>query len=397
MSSNFYDVIIIGAGPAGSYAAFELASSGHSVAVLEQKSEAGIDVCCSGIVSTECFDSFGISSEVIVNRINSAKIISPSGKYLKLISEKVQAYVIDMAAFEQAIALKAQAKGTEYLFSSHVSDISIGKAEVQVEATCRGSREIINSRAVILASGFSPRLCQKLGLGKIGRFVFGSQTEIKGININEIEIYFGQRTAPGFFAWLVPVSAEKALAGLITTSHAKLHLERFLLESFCQDRIKSRVGIIGQKVIPMGILPCTYGDRILVIGDAAGQVKPTTGGGIYFGHIAAKIAAKVLSEGLNRDELTADQLSHYQKQWKSKIGREISMGYRARQIYTRLSDYQIDKIISVLDSMRLVNALLNSPNLSFDFHSKLVIDSLKYALAYPLKKARHPLQKGVQS
>jgi len=147
----------------------------------------------------------------------------------------------------------------------------------------------------------------------------------------------------------------------------------------------------------MGILPCTYGDRILVIGDAAGQVKPTTGGGIYFGHIAAKIATKVLSEGLNRDELTADRLSHYQKQWKAKIGREISMGYRARQIYTRLSDHQIEKIISVLDSMRLVNALLNSPNLSFDFHSKLVIDSLKYALAYPLKKARHPLQKGVQS
>ena len=397
MPSKFYDVIIIGAGPAGSYAAFELASSGHSVAVLEQKNEAGIDVCCTGIISTECFDSFGISPEVIVNRINSAKIFSPSGKYLKLISEKVQAYVIDRAAFEQAIARKAEATGVEYLFSSHVSDISIGKAEVQVEATCRGSREIINSRAVILASGFSPRLCHKLGLGKIGRFAIGSQTEIKCFNINEIEIYFGQRTAPGFFAWLVPVSAEKALAGLITTSHAKLHLERFLLEAFCQDRITSRVGKIGQKVIPMGILPCTYGDRILVIGDAAGQVKPTTGGGIYFGHIAAKIAAKVLSEGLYRDELTADQLSHYQKQWKAKIGREISMGYRARQIYTKLSDHQIEKIISVLDSMRLVNSLLNSPNLSFDFHSKLVIDSLKYALAYPVEKFRHSFYRGTDS
>jgi digeranylgeranylglycerophospholipid reductase len=127
LPGKFYDVIIVGAGPAGSYVAYALASLGHSVAVLEKKSVPGLDACCTGIISTECFDSFGIRPDIILTRANSAKFFSPSGKCLKLATQKVQAYVVDRASFDQAIAGKAQAVGAEYFFSFRVTDIAIEK------------------------------------------------------------------------------------------------------------------------------------------------------------------------------------------------------------------------------------------------------------------------------
>ena len=154
MPNQFYDVIIVGAGPAGSYAACELAASGYSVAVFEQKSTAGIDVCCTGIISTECFDSFGLSPELILTQANSARFFSPAGKCLRLQTDKVQAYVVNRLLFDQAIARKAQSQGAQYLFSSHVTNILPERDRVLIETLCHGTREIFTARAVVLANGF---------------------------------------------------------------------------------------------------------------------------------------------------------------------------------------------------------------------------------------------------
>jgi digeranylgeranylglycerophospholipid reductase len=392
LSGQFYDVIIVGAGAAGSYAAYELASLGHHVAVFEEKSAPGLNVCCTGIISTECFDSFGISTDVILTKANSAKFFSPSGRCLRLQTEKVQAYVVDRLLLDKAIASKAQTQGAHYLFSQ-VIDIIPGKDSIQAETLCFGAREIFTARAVILANGFRPKLPQKLGLGKIKSFLIGAQAEVEAKKVDELEVYFGQKIAPGSFAWLVPSSVNKAYVGLLSTSQAKLHLQRFLLSPFCQGRIMSQEVEIRQKAIPVGTLARSYGDRVLVIGDAAGQVKPTTGGGIYFGHLGAKIAAKVLDEALSSDNLTAGRLSRYHKQWKAKMGKELSRGYWARWAYAKLSDRQIEGIFNMLDSGGMAEALLKSNNFSFDWHSRLILASLRHSSVYPRLRIRHLLSR----
>jgi len=154
---------------------------------------------------------------------------------------------------------------------------------------------------------------------------------------------------------------------------------------------------IGQRAIPMGTLTRSYGDRLLVIGDAAGQVKPTTGGGICFGHIGARIAAGVLREALGSDNLTAGQLSRYQKQWKAKMGKELSRGYWARWAYARLSDRQIEGIFNALDSNGMARTLLSSDNFSFDWHSKLILTVLRRSSVYPLLKIKHLFSREVSS
>lgn len=389
MPSDFYDVIVIGAGPAGSYAACKLAPLGYRVAVLEQKEAPGIGICCTGIVSPECFDSFGIAQNVILTKANSAKFFAPSGNWVRLGTEKVQAYVVDRASFDLAIAAKAKAQGVDYFFSSRVVDINIRKDEARVETLCRNSKEIFQARAVILATGFKPRLSQRLGLGRISNFAIGAQAEVETRGIDEVEIYFGQQIAPGFFAWLVPVSESKALAGVISPSHAKLYLKGLLTSLASQGKLVGKEVEIRQKAIPQGTLPRTYEDRVLVIGDAAGQVKPTTHGGIYFGHLGAKIAAEVLSEALASDDLTAARLRRYHKQWKAKMGKEISTSYRARQLYAKLSDRQIEQIFHVIASTSIAESWLESPNFSFDWHSKLILAALRRGLAHRLSRLLH--------
>ncbi len=176
-------------------------------------------------------------------------------------------------------------------------------------------------------------------------------------------------------------------------SHAKVCLQKFLLSPFCRRRIVRQEGRIKQKAMPLGTLPHSYGNRMLVIGDAAGQVKPTTGGGIYFGHLGAKIAAEVLGEALSNDDLSADGLSCYQRQWKAKMGKEISLGYWTRRAYFKLSDRQVERIFSMFDSGGIARTLLDSPNLSFDWHGGLILASLRHVLVYPLRKAWHLFHK----
>ena len=397
MPDQFYDVVIVGAGPAGSYAAYELSSLGHAVAVFEQKSAPGLDICCTGIISTECFDSFDISADVILTKANSAKFFSPSGRCLRLQTEKVQAYIVDRLLLDKALASKAQSQGAHYFFSSQVIDITLGKDSIQAAILCSGAREIFTARAVILANGFRPKLSRTLGLGKIKSFLIGAQAEVEVKKVDEPEVYFGQEIAPGSFAWLVPISANKAYAGLLSTSQAKLHLQKFLLTPFCQGRIMSQEVEIRQRAIPVGTLSRSYGDRVLVIGDAAGQVKPTTGGGVYFGHLGAQIAANVLDEALISDNLTAARLGRYQKQWKAKMGKELSHGYWARRAYARLSDHQIEGIFNMLDSGSLARALINLRDFSFDWHSRLILASLRPSSAHPLLRIRHLLSREASS
>jgi geranylgeranyl reductase family protein len=397
LSGPFFDVIVVGAGPAGSYIAYELASFGYSVGVFEEKSASGLNACCTGIISTECFQSLDPARDTILAEVKSADFYSPSGRCLRFQTENVQAYVVDRVSLDRTLVSRSQSKGVRYFFSSPVVDILPGKDSIEVEALCLGTRETFSARAAVLANGFRPRLPRKLGLGRIKRFLIGAQAEIEGTGIDEFEVHFGQRIAPGGFAWLVPLSSGKAYVGLLASCQAKPYVRKFLEGLSSQGRTTSRKAEIGQRAIPIGTLARSYGDRLLVVGDAAGQVKPTTGGGIWFGHLGARVAAKVLREALGSDNLAAGQLSRYQKEWRATIGKELSRGYWARWAYSRLSDRQIEGIFKALETNGTAGVLPNSYGFSFDWHTKLISTVLRRSSAYPWLRIRHRFSREVSS
>lgn len=367
------DVIVVGAGPVGSYLAYRLADTGYEVMVLEQGERPGGKVCCTGIIGQECVGSFPVDESVILRRVNSAGLFPPSGKTLRIWREENQACIIGRPAFDRAMAGRAQGRGAQYMFSRPVRDIEVKNNGVVAEVGRPGERLVFEARAVVIASGFGSRLTEKLGLGAVSDFVMGAQMEVPVSGVDEVEVYFGRKVAPGFFAWLVPTAPGKALAGLLSRRSPGLYLKRLLAVLMVAGKVVSSGGKPNLGGIPLKPLKRTYGERLIVVGDAAGQVKPTTGGGIYYGLLCADIAASILDGALKSDDLSARRLSAYERGWKKKLGRELRVGYWSRKFFERLSDRQIDRVFDIIKSSGIDKVLLEAENLSFDWHSDIVL------------------------
>ncbi len=366
------DVIVIGGGLVGSYVAGKLAGMGHEVVVLERHKYPGEQVCCTGIISQECITSFGIDENVILRPANSAKLFSPSGILIRLWREQTQACIIDRPALDMAMAGRAQDKGVKYLTDTLVRNLQVRDERVRIEAVRQDKRLSLEARAAIIAVGFGAKLAERLGLGKIGDFAMGAQAEVETNGIDEVEVYFGREIAPGFFAWLVPTSSPKALLGLLSRHSPKLYLRKLMSSLEAQGKIAGDKTEPSYGGIPLKPLARTYSDRLLVVGDAAGQVKPTTGGGIYYGLLCADIAADTLHQALKDDNLSARTLANYQRRWQKELGRELEIGYYARKFYERLSDKQVDRMFNLIKSHGIDQALLQAEDLTFDWHGKAV-------------------------
>jgi len=367
-----YDVIVVGGGPAGSYVAGELAGMGHRVAVLERRKHPGGKLC-AGIISEECVRHFAIEDNVILRRVNSVRLLSPSGKLIRLWREKTQACILDRAAFDQALAKQAQDKGADYLLDSEARNISISDSGVIVEVAGQRGEAGLEASAVVIAAGFGSKLVEELGLPKISDFVIGIQAEVETAGVEEIEVYFSQEIAPGFFAWLTPTSSQRALVGLLARHNPQFYIKKLMLSLLAQGKIVSAEVEPDYAGISLKPLSKTYGERVIVIGDAAGQVKPTTCGGIYYTLLCAEIAANTLHQALRGNDLSAKALAGYQRKWRRRLGRELGIGYYARRFYGRLSDHQIDRLFDIIISQGIDETLLKAEDLFFDWHGTAIL------------------------
>jgi len=370
---DLYDALIVGAGPAGSYIAGELASQGHKVLVFEQQKKIGKATCCTGIVGKENFDAFPIGKEAILREARSAWFFTPSGESFRLEKETTQAYIIDRPTFDTAMARGAQERGAEFLLVTQVKDIALEKDFVSLQVISNGQKASFQGKAAVIASGFGSSLTQSLGLGKSGDFVMGAQAEVETNNIDEVDVYFGNQIAPGFFAWLVPTFPGKALAGLLSRRNTGKYLGNFLTNLYQQGKITTAEAEIKYGGIPLKPLTKTSRERVLVVGDAAGQVKPTTGGGIYFSLLSAQIAANTLHQALCDNNFTAGAFDKYDKGWRKMLSRELRIDYGARRIFERLDDRQIEQVFHTITERHILESLLDSTDFSFDWHSPLIL------------------------
>jgi digeranylgeranylglycerophospholipid reductase len=188
-------------------------------------------------------------------------------------------------------------------------------------------------------------------------------------------VRFGSEVAPSGFAWLVPVTRGRvphARIGLMSSTRIR---ERFatLLSGLCATAGLNPATIPSPrlKMLPLGPVPRTYSERVLAVGDAAGLVKPTTGGGIHYSLLSGSLAAEVLDGALRKDQLAAASLSHYERRWRQRLGREIRMGLAFRRIAARLSDESIDAIIELARVNGVIPLLQETA--SFNWHRKAAI------------------------
>ena len=264
------------------------------------------------------------------------------------------------------------------MLNTPVIDIKVGDDRVRVEATRKGKGLSLEARAVVIAAGSGSRLVEKLGRGRVGDSVTGVQAGVETVEVGEMEVYFGQEVAPGFFAWLVPTSPSRALVGLLSRRNPELYLKKLMSSLLAQGKIVSTEVKLCYGRIPLKPIPRTCGERLMVVGAAAGQVKPTTGGGIYYGLLCADMGVSSLHRALGSDALSAKSLASYERAWKRRLGRELKTGYWARRLYEQLSDRQVDKLFDIIKSRGIDEALLKADDLSFDWHGEVVLKLLAH-------------------
>ncbi len=366
------DAIVIGAGPSGAQVAGMMASEGHSVLVLDQKSSPTEPVCCTGIIGLECVGSFAIADQVVSRWLRGATLHSPSGRKIKLARPTEQAAIVDRVALNVSLVGRARGRGADFNLGRRVTGIEIAPGGVTVSTAGDDGPASFEARVAVVATGFNPGFTEAVGLGKPSDSVMGSQVEVATSKSEEVEVFTGNEVAPGFFAWLVPTTPGIALVGLLSRRHPRDYLEKLVASLRTQRKIGEVLSDPLHWGVPLKPLSRTYRDRLLVVGTAAGQVKPTTGGGVYYGLLCANIAAGHLDRALMSDDLSAKSLAGYERDWKRRLGSELRTGYWGRRFLERMDDRQLDKMFKVVETSGILDDLLGAEDLVFDWHGGVV-------------------------
>jgi geranylgeranyl reductase family protein len=337
------DVLVAGGGPAGLYAAERLARAGAQVLVCEEHEKIGDPVHCTGILATESFAEFDLPRDSALNDLAAARFVSPSGLTVPYVSPVPLATVIDRPAFDRALAARAISAGATIMTGSRVASLETDMAGVRAIV---GER-FVTARLAVLACGATYAMQRRLGLGMPLMHLQTAQTELPATRPpSDVELHFGRQVAPDGFAWVVPVhrasGASGVRVGVMAASDAVGCYRRFLARIVERCGVSATDSVPRQKILPLGAIDKTYADRLLVVGDAAGLVKPTTGGGIYYSILSAALAADVASEALRQDRLDASALAGYEEAWRVRIADELQTQTELRRAVTRLSDDDID-------------------------------------------------------
>jgi geranylgeranyl reductase family protein len=369
------DVIIVGAGPAGLLAARDLAASGSSVLVIEEHDTIGVPVHCTGVLGIEAFDELDLPRHTILQTAHAARFVSADGSSILIDDERVRAAIIDRGEFDAALATSAATAGAEIQAGCQVRQIEVERDAVRV-STSGGD---VRGRACIIACGANYRFNRRLGLGLPRVFVHSAQREVSFPATDYVEVYLGRRIAAGGFGWLVPFrrgAATYARVGVMCEGRPRAAFEEL---AACIDR---RFGVATNwdqprvKVLPLAPVARTWSRRVLAVGDAAGLVKATTGGGIYFGLLSGGLAAEVLAGALRDDRLAGTHLRVYERKWRSKLWPEIRAGLAFRALATRLSDRTIDKAIELARVDGIVPLLKQTAD--FNWHGAAARSLLKH-------------------
>uniref|UniRef100_A0A7V3RIN6 NAD(P)/FAD-dependent oxidoreductase n=1 Tax=candidate division WOR-3 bacterium TaxID=2052148 RepID=A0A7V3RIN6_UNCW3 len=366
---HLYDVIIIGGGPVGLYTAKKLAQKGFKICVIERKTRVGEGVLCTGLISKEGFERFSLPVESILTQIKSFAFNSPKGQRLEYSYSAPFAFVVNREIFDYKLFESAIKDGVEYKLGVMVRSID---KDGRFYAIYGNDRKWW-ARSVVIATGNNYRLQKNLGLGKPPGFLYGLQVELP-VNVDEtnIEIYLGKDYAPGSFAWVVPVNHRGARIGTILNDADSEYLKRFIKEKFDSVDMELERNRINSKPIAYGPIKKSVQDRIIVVGEAAGQVKTTTGGGIFTGLLCADIAINYLEQALKKNR----PLDGYEVEWRSALSGEFEVGKKIRRIASSINDRTLEHLFSFVKHNRFWVDLL-IPKINFDYHSDFLLYCLK--------------------
>ena len=355
----YYDVIVAGGSVAGLLSAREISAEGYSVLVIEEDYEIGTPEHCGGLVSIAGLEELGIIPfrKTFDHMIESAKITSPNGNSFTINSKKQKVVEISRRELDKQIAFQAQKNGAIIKVRTSFQEIT--------DTGIRTNEEKIDCKIFVDARGVSS-LIHKDRTGILS----SAQYEIYAnwIKKGKVEVIFDQEKYPGFFAWIIPSDQGKGKVGVagrgINVSEA---LDIILKERGNFSTIRKIYAPIWIK----GPIEKFVEGKTVIIGDAAGQAKPTTAGGIFTSGMGGVYAGQAISKFLKTNEIS--DLHNYQKKWTERFGKEFEKQLLARKILERINNQTINKLFESI-TPEITNEISEKDD--FDFHTSSIIKLL---------------------
>jgi len=378
LPSETVDVAIVGCGVSGATAALAAAQNGVRVSIFEEHPRVGEPSHCSGHVGIMSIKRFSphIPERIIENRIKGAVLHSPSGGQLVLYRPEPVTWVLNRAELDRHLSSLATDNGVELNLNSRVESFR-RSPDGGIEAKIGGRAQVdVSCKMLIDAAGCSAPISKYDSLLFPSRRMFVNSAQVDAEALSDVdedlvEVYFGQRYAPGFFGWIIPRRDGSAKVGIAAGARANVRecFERFVKRHPVVSSKLRRAKFLTRAVyhpIPVdGARQRTYADGILTVGDAASQVKPTTGGGIVFSLICGKIAGKTAAKAVQLRDTSAECLSDYERSWRKLLGFDLMVMTWLRKLLYRLPDRRLDKIFGALSELKVDSVLNRAADIDF--------------------------------
>ena len=387
------DIVVVGAGPAGSSAAKAAAELGADVILLEEHPVPGLPVFCGEYVSVKTLTAAGLRPELpIINQtIRKANVYTPNGNHVTIANESMHGYTINRDIFDKLLAEKAVAAGVKLLVDTRAVGVTKrGGVVVGVKAECHGESFLIWSKIVIGADGHASMVRRSaLDLPYFKSFGVCAQYTLAGLDLQEpntTEIWLGQRYAPRCYAWVFPKSQTVANVGIGVRQATKPVIQ--YLQDFISQTPKLRDGTRIHKT--GGILPTTgtldqiVGEGVMLAGDAAGQIIPMTGAGVETAIYAGKTAGIVAAKAIKEDNISKTRLVEYPETFNKRWGKIIEDSKKMLNLFDILNDEDLDKLSEIITpnqvqslangdkvTRNLISLAFKAPKLAFKILAKL--------------------------
>ena len=355
----YFDAVVAGGSVAGLLCAREIAAKGFSVLVIEEDYEIGTPEHCGGLVSISGLEELGVIpfKKTFDHMIESAEISAPNGKSFSINSKNQKVIEISRRELDKQIAFQAQKNGAVIKVRTSFQEMT--------DAGIRTNEENIDCKIFVDARGVSS-LIHKDRTGILS----SAQYEIYAdwIKKGKVEVIFDQEKYPGFFAWVIPSNEGKGKVGVAGKGiNVAETMDKILAEKGKHSTIRKIFAPIWIK----GPIEKFVEGNIVIVGDAAGQAKPTTAGGIFTSGMGGVYAGQAIAEYLKTDDKS--KLDEYQTRWTDRFGKEFEKQIFARKILERIDNNTINKLFESITPEILKDI---SEKDDFDFHTSSIVKLL---------------------
>jgi len=361
-----YDVVVVGAGPAGSMTAKTASESGATVLLLEKHQAIGTPAHCGEALWAGVLAEVGVTPDPkwVANTINGGYFITPKGGKVVYTRGEVTGLIIERKVFDKSLAAEASRTGTEIMLRTRaVGVVKEGRSVEGIKAVREGEELVVESKMVVAADGVESKVARWAGMNtriRLNETMSCYQYEMVGVRLDEpdmLEMFFGKETAPQGYAWIIPKGNDVANIGVgvrgQSEHHAKTYLDAFIKRN---DRLNQAkvIEVRGGAVPVGGPLDRLVCDGLLVVGTAAHLVDPFSGGGIASALRSGFFAGRVIGQALREGRFDAERLLEYQRTVMDGFGGRWKRNVKLRRAFDRMSDDDLEVFLKLMPELREV-------------------------------------------